>query len=79
MRRPLDTIKGNNIKFIVENCLQRNSDGKYNITGRCYFQTPEIDGHVTLLSNNPLKSGEFYDGKITGVKSYNIKVMIGEI
>jgi ribosomal protein S12 methylthiotransferase len=75
----IDSIKGNNIEFIVENCSQRASDGKYNITGRCYFQSPEIDGHVTLLSNNSLKSGEFYNGKITGVKGYNIKVTIGEI
>ncbi|MDR3306867.1 MAG: hypothetical protein LBS61_04280 [Endomicrobium sp.] len=50
-----------------------------NITGRCYFQAPEVDGNITLLNDKPLKSGEFYSGRIKGVKGYNIKVMIGEI
>ncbi|MDR3196218.1 MAG: 30S ribosomal protein S12 methylthiotransferase RimO [Endomicrobium sp.] len=75
----IDKIKGNDIEFIVENCSQKISDSKYNITGRCYFQAPEIDGNITLLSDKPLKSGEFYSGKIKGVKGYNIKVTIGEI
>ncbi|MDR1662959.1 MAG: 30S ribosomal protein S12 methylthiotransferase RimO [Endomicrobium sp.] len=74
----IDNIIGNNIEFIVENCSQRTSDDKYSITGRCYFQAPEIDGNVMLLSDNPLKLGEFYNGKIIDAKGYNIKVTIGE-
>jgi ribosomal protein S12 methylthiotransferase len=70
----IDKIKGNDIEFIVENCSQRSSDSKYNITGRCYFQAPEIDGNIMLLSDMPLKAGEFYKGKINCVKGYNIKV-----
>jgi ribosomal protein S12 methylthiotransferase len=73
-RSQIDKIKGNDVEFIVESCLQKKSDNKYNVTGRTYFQAPEIDGSVTFLSDKPLKVGDFYIGKIKGVKGYNIKV-----
>jgi ribosomal protein S12 methylthiotransferase len=73
-RSKIDKIKGNDVEFIVESCLQRKTDKKYNIIGRSYFQAPEIDGNVTFLSNKLLNVGDFYRGKIKGVKGYNIKV-----
>jgi ribosomal protein S12 methylthiotransferase len=73
-RSKIDKIKGSDIEFIVENCSQRKFDNNYNVRGRSYFQAPEIDGNVTFLSDKPLKIGNFYRGKIKGVKGYNIKV-----
>jgi ribosomal protein S12 methylthiotransferase len=73
----IDKTKNNSIEFLVENCVQRISDGKYNITGRSYFQAPEIDGNIKFLSDKPLNLGLFYRGNIKSVRGYNIKVMIG--
>jgi ribosomal protein S12 methylthiotransferase len=73
----VDKMKGSNVEFFVENCVQNHS-GKYNITGRSFFQSPEIDGNIKILSDKPLKLGGFYKVEIKGARGYNIKAVIGE-
>ncbi|MDR2192057.1 MAG: 30S ribosomal protein S12 methylthiotransferase RimO [Endomicrobium sp.] len=66
----ISKMKNAQTQILAENCIK---DGDfYKITGRTYFQSPEIDGNTILKSANPLKTGEFYNVKIKGNRGYNI-------
>jgi ribosomal protein S12 methylthiotransferase len=73
----VDKMKSDNVEFLVESCVQKSS-GKYNITGRSFFQSPKIDGNVNILNGEPLKLGGFYKVEIKGVVGHNIKATVGE-
>jgi ribosomal protein S12 methylthiotransferase len=46
------------------------SEGVY--FGRSYGEAPEIDGQVFVISNRPLKAGDFVDVKITKAYEYDL-------
>lgn len=62
-KRRLGTI----CRVLIEERLE---DGSY--AGRSPGEAPEIDGVVLVESEQPLKSGEFYDVKLTGADSYDL-------
>ncbi|MDR3071837.1 MAG: 30S ribosomal protein S12 methylthiotransferase RimO [Endomicrobium sp.] len=67
--------KRNNITdLFVENCFKKGD--KYNIKGRSYFQSPEIDGNMILASDKPIDLYQFHKVKIKGVNGYNIKASL---
>jgi ribosomal protein S12 methylthiotransferase len=78
LSQKVDKMKGSDVEFLVENCVQ-NSSGKYNVIGRSFFQSPEIDGNIKILSDKSLKLGGFYKAEIKGVRGYNIKAAMENI
>ncbi|MPM58139.1 Ribosomal protein S12 methylthiotransferase RimO [bioreactor metagenome] len=57
---------GKTLKVIIDR-----EDPEYYI-GRTEFDSPEVDGEVLIEKQTPLKTGEFYDVKITSAMPFDL-------
>ena len=57
---------GKTLKVIIDR-----EDSDYYI-GRTEFDSPEVDGEVLIDKQTPLKTGEFYDVKITSALPFDL-------
>ncbi|MDR3111866.1 MAG: 30S ribosomal protein S12 methylthiotransferase RimO [Elusimicrobiota bacterium] len=65
---------GSTTDMLVENCEKKR--GSYKITGRSYFQSPEVDGNIVLESENALQVGKFYKIRMNSLLGYNINSQV---
>ena len=57
---------GKTFKVIIDR-----QEGEY-FVGRTEFDSPEVDGEVLIDKQTPLKTGEFYDVKITSALPFDL-------
>jgi len=69
-RNKIAAMKGQAIEFVAESRVKQNAG--FAVSGRSYFQAPEIDGNVIVKTKNELKPGSFHKGKVLGNDGYNI-------
>jgi ribosomal protein S12 methylthiotransferase len=73
----MKSLKGSAAEFFAESCEKKG--GKYLISGRSVFQSPEIDGNTLVLSDRALETGRFYKSVIKNHVGYNIKAELRHI
>jgi ribosomal protein S12 methylthiotransferase len=59
---------------LVESCVKEAD--KYRIKARSYFQSPEIDGNITLTQDKSLQVGNFYNSTLMSLKGYDINAKL---
>ncbi|MDR3125115.1 MAG: 30S ribosomal protein S12 methylthiotransferase RimO [Endomicrobium sp.] len=59
---------------LVESCVKEAD--KYRIKARSYFQSPEIDGNITLTQSKSLQVGNFYNSTLMSLKGYDINAKL---
>ncbi|MDR2066478.1 MAG: 30S ribosomal protein S12 methylthiotransferase RimO [Endomicrobium sp.] len=62
------------IDVLVESCVKEAD--KYRIKARSYFQSPEIDGNITLTQDKSLQVGNFYNSTLMSLKGYDINAKL---
>ncbi|MDR1695866.1 MAG: 30S ribosomal protein S12 methylthiotransferase RimO [Endomicrobium sp.] len=63
-------LKNKKIEFTAENC--KKAGALHIVSGRTFFQAPEIDGNIVIRSKKPVSPGKFYFAEITGNEGYDI-------
>ncbi|MCL2390832.1 MAG: 30S ribosomal protein S12 methylthiotransferase RimO [Endomicrobia bacterium] len=69
-KKKAGVLKNKKIEFMAESC--KKSGGRYIVSGRSFFQAPEIDGNIIIRSKKPVNLGGFYSAEITGNEGYDV-------
>ncbi|MCL2485566.1 MAG: 30S ribosomal protein S12 methylthiotransferase RimO [Endomicrobia bacterium] len=73
-KKKAEVLKNKKIEFIAESC--RKDGRRYIVSGRSFFQAPEIDGNMIIRSKNPVNIGDFYFAEVDGNNGYDIMAKI---